>query len=77
MKLVKTAVSPLLSVLGIATKTPKIPAAQPTATRDDAADMARDDERLRKRRGGAANILTGSAGAEASGAAVGRDTLGG
>lgn len=61
---------PLGKVVGAATslftpKAPKIPGAQPTATRDDAADaVARDDE-LRRRRGSAANLLLGPSGAEA------------
>lgn len=75
MKILKFAASPLLGILGIANKQPKIPGAQPTVTRDDAiAAMAQQDE-LAKRRGGAADIITGSGGAEASGTG-GKSTLG-
>lgn len=44
---------------------PKMPAAAPTATRDDAAEAAAMDDRLRMRRGSAANEVMGTRGAEA------------
>lgn len=49
--------------LGGGGKKPKQPL--PQATRDDAAAIATEDE-LRKRKGGAADILTGVTGAEAA-----------
>lgn len=53
----------------------KAPAAAvaPIPRRDDALAAVRDDLRLRRRRGGAADILTGTGGAEA--ATVGVKTL--
>lgn len=56
--------------------TPKLPAALPQPQRDDAAAQLRGDDAFRKRRGGAADLLTGSGGAEAAPAATGKDTLG-
>lgn len=60
--------SPVGSIVGgllKGPKAPKLPAAQPVATRDDAADaQARDDE-IRRRRGSASNMLLGPQGAEA------------
>lgn len=46
-------------------KKPKVPALVPTATRDDAGAQDEAVQRLRKRRGAAANELLGPAGAEA------------
>lgn len=66
----------LLSPLGAAVglfKKPKLPAPSPVPTRDDAARAAMRDDSLRKRRGGAADILTDAGGAEA--AAPGVKTL--
>ena len=56
--------------------TPKLPAALPQPQHDDAIDALRSGDALRKRRGGAADLLTGTGGAEASAAATGKDTLG-
>lgn len=55
-----------LKALGIVSTPGKAPAALPSPTARDtvAASISADDE-LRKRRGGAADILTGAAGAEA------------
>jgi hypothetical protein len=38
----------------------------PTATRDDGAALAQQEDELRRRKGSAADILTGSTGAEAA-----------
>ena len=76
MKAVKAVFSPVLSVLGLLPKTPKLPAPQKTPTRDEARDAIAAEDALRRRRGGAADIMTGSGGAEAGPAAGGKDTLG-
>lgn len=52
----------------------KAPVATKSVTRDDARDSAALDEELRKRRGGAADILTSPSGAEAG--ATGKTQLG-
>lgn len=43
-------------------RTPKIPKAPPVPTRDDAREAQNVADQLRRRRGGAAAILTGTAG---------------
>ena len=57
--------SPLAHAVGLFKK-PKVAAPAPVATRDDAVRAAMKDDELRKRRGGAADILTGASGAEAA-----------
>lgn len=64
--------SPIAAAVGLFKK-PKIPAPAPAPTRDDVARQAIKEDALRKRRGGAADILTGAGGAEA--AAPGVKTL--
>lgn len=54
-----------LKALGVISTPGKTPSALPTLTRDDAAATIAADDELRKRRGGAADIITGAAGAEA------------
>lgn len=54
-----------LKALGVISTPGKAPSALPTLTRDDAAATIAADDELRKRRGGAADIITGAAGAEA------------
>lgn len=68
----KALISPLGAAVGLFKK-PKLPAPAPAPTRDDAARAAMKEDNLRKRRGGAADILTGAGGAEA--AATGVKTL--
>ncbi len=46
-------------------KAPKQPAIAPIPRRDDALATFRMDQRMQRRRGGAADILTGNDGAEA------------
>lgn len=65
VKMVGSIMRAPLKLLGMIPKTPKLPAAQPTVTRDDARDRAGLEEELRKRRGGAADMMTGDGGAEA------------
>ncbi len=74
MKIVGSIFSPVLSALGLVSKAPKLPSPAPTPTRDDARAQIAASDALRKRRGGAADTLTGSGGAEAG--AGGKDTLG-
>lgn len=57
-------------------KTPgKPPAPLAAVTRDDARDQATQADELRRRRGGAADLLTGAGGAELAGG-TGKTTLG-
>lgn len=49
--------SPIAAAVGLFKK-PKIPAPAPAPTRDDVARQAIKEDALRKRRGGAADILT-------------------
>lgn len=75
MKALGFLVSPLLSAIGVfKPKTPKIPSPTPIPTRDDARDAADRATELARRRGGAADIVTGAYGAEAG--AGGKTTLG-
>lgn len=69
MKLVKDigrfAISPLLAITG-ALKKPKVPGAVRTPQRDDVADRMADEAMRQKRRGGAADLITGVKGVEAA-----------
>lgn len=71
-KVAKALISPLGAVVGLFKK-PKLPKPVPVPTRDDVAREAIKEDNLRKRRGGAADMLTGAGGAEA--AATGVKTL--
>lgn len=65
---------PILKAVGLVSSPGKPPAALPSLQRDDAVAAAEaNDERLR-RKGGAADILTGSGGAEAP--TTGKTSLG-
>ena len=57
---------PLLRAVGIGGKKKKPIQPLPQATRDDAQAMADQEDELRGRKGGAADILTGVTGAEAA-----------
>lgn len=75
MKAIGWAVSPLLSALGVfKSKSPKIPGPVPVPTRDDARTEADQRTELARRRGGAADVVTGAYGAEAG--PGGKTTLG-
>lgn len=76
MKAITKVFSAPFKLLGIRAKGPKLPAPTPTPTRDAAREAIMAEDVLRRRRGGAADILTGSAGAEAGPGAGGKDTLG-
>lgn len=74
-KFAQYGLAPLLSGIGLlTTKAPKMPDPPKVATRDDARDLIAAQDKLARRRGGAADILTGVAGGEAAPGA--RDTLG-
>lgn len=74
------AILPLLSPAGFLLKglfnSPKPPPPQMPVTRDDAMTAAERQDALLRRRGGAADIVTGSYGAEPSAGATGKTTLG-
>lgn len=74
MKAIGTAIRAPFKALGIVKSPGKPPAPLPTVTRDTARDRAAQEDELRRRRGGAADMLTGDAGAEAG--ATGKTTLG-
>ena len=75
MKQVGSLIGAPLKLLGLVPKAPKLPAALPTPTRDDAAGVVANADDLRKRRGGAADVLIGTGG-EAAPTATGKQTLG-
>jgi hypothetical protein len=64
-----------LKALGLLKTPGKAPDPLPAVTRDDARDQATQADELRRRRGGAADLLTGPGGAEPTGA-TGKTTLG-
>lgn len=64
MKAIGTLISPIGSALGLFKKS-KTPSPLPVATRDDTLRAISGEDALAKRRGGAADILTGAGGAEA------------
>ena len=55
---------------------PTAPEPTPTPTRDDTAKLVAKNDALARRKGAAADILTGASGAEAAPANVGRLILG-
>lgn len=59
-------VSPIAALLGVGKKTAPTPQmATPVVTRDAAAEAARRDDELRRRRGAGANVAAGTGGSEA------------
>lgn len=66
MKVLDTVIGAPLKALGIIHSPGKPPAPLPTATRDDAYDRSALEDELRKRRGGAADMLGGGAEAGAT-----------
>lgn len=74
MKAIGSVIRAPLKAIGLV-KSPKAPPAPlPTATRDAARDRVAQEDELRRRRGGAADMITGSSGAEAG--ETGKTTLG-
>lgn len=69
-------VSPLASALGLFKKPKAAAAPLPTAQPDDARAEADRADALRRRRGGAADMVTGLGGTEAGAGATGKTTLG-
>lgn len=79
MQVAKWAFSPLLAATGLIGKKPKKadqPAILPPVTRDSVREAADKRDALRRRRGGAADIVTGNYGAEPTSASIGKPTLG-
>lgn len=78
MKILPNAVGGLLggTLLKSLFKSPRTPAPLQPVTRDDARDAALRNDELLRRRGGAADIVTGAYGAEAAPGATGKTTLG-
>jgi len=66
----------LIGLTGLATKTPKAPTPLPVATRDDAAAAIKNEDAIRRRQGAAADIVTGTTGAEAARGAIGKLVVG-
>jgi hypothetical protein len=65
-----SAVAAIGGTVAAITNKPKVPTAIPIATRDDATAAVNQEDDLRQRRGAGADILTGSAGAEAGAGAT-------
>lgn len=65
MKTVGSIIRAPLKLLGLIPKTPKIPDPPRPVTKDDAREQADDRYRIESRRGGSADIVTGTGGAEA------------
>lgn len=76
MKVIGDIVTAPLKAIGLIPSTPKLPAPLPQPTRDDAAAAVRMDDALKKRRGGAADIMFGASGAEAAPGTTGKTALG-
>lgn len=76
MSLLGFLLSPITSLIGSIIKTPKPPVMLPAPTRDDARQQMRDEDALRRRQGAAADIVTGTSGAEAGSGSVGRLVVG-
>ncbi|MHB9878289.1 hypothetical protein ACSMXM_01290 [Pacificimonas sp. ICDLI1SI03] len=69
--------TPVLKLTGLVKTPRKPPSPLSSPTRDDARIDAMDRDELRKRRGGAADLIAGAGGGgEASASAVGKATLG-
>lgn len=58
-------ISAPLKALGIISTPGKAPSPLPTVTRDDAASAVAADDEIRRRKGGASDILNGAGGAQA------------
>lgn len=78
MKVAKFLLSPLLAVTGLldGPKKKDQPVAVGPVTRNSVREAADRNDELRRRRGGAADIVTGAYGAEPAAASIGKATLG-
>ncbi|NYT42312.1 hypothetical protein HZY97_16185 [Sphingomonas sp. R-74633] len=77
MKTIGGLVTAPLKALGIIPSAPpQLPAPTMTPTRDAARDAVAASDEIRRRRGGAADVLTSRMGAEADAGATGKQTLG-
>jgi hypothetical protein len=76
MKQLTSVLSAPLQAIGLIPKTPKMPAPLPQVDPDQARIAAEQNDELASRRGGAADILTGSMGAEPTAGQIGKATLG-
>jgi hypothetical protein len=65
-KQIGKALGGVLKAVGIVSTPGKPPAPLRSVTRDDAAGQVAADDELRRRQGGAADIITGAGGAEAA-----------
>jgi hypothetical protein len=74
MQPLESALSAPFKLLGLVPKMPKLPSPLPVPTTDDAAAQISTQDELARRRGGAADVITGSGGAEAG--ATGKALLG-
>ena len=75
MAVVGKVLSAPLKALGLLKTPGKAPTPLPAVTRDDVRDQATQADELRRRRGGAADLLNGAGGAELAGG-TGKTTLG-
>ena len=64
MQAVGSVISAPFKLLGLVPKAPTLPAPVPVATRDDAMSAIQTQDELARRRGGAADMITGAGGAE-------------
>lgn len=74
MKAIGSVLRVPLKAIGVIKSMPRVAQPQRTVTRDDARDRSAMEDELRRRRGGAADMMTGSGGAEAG--SGGKTTLG-
>lgn len=76
MKAIGSVIRAPLKMLGIVQSPGKAPKPLASVTRDEARDKAILADELRRRKGGAADLLTGSGGAEAAAGSTGKTSLG-
>jgi hypothetical protein len=72
----KVLLSPITAVAGLLKKPKDPPKPLPTISRDDVISGIAKDDMLRRRRGGAADMLTGANGAEVAAPSSAKDLLG-
>jgi len=72
----KVLLSPIVGVASLLKKPKDPPKPLPTVSRDDVISSIAKDDMLRRRRGGAADMLTGASGAELAAPSSAKDLLG-